>query len=167
MTERSELLLTALLAIACLAAAFAAIVPRVVVRSVPIEFAAPDIHVTVDGEVASPGIYRLPFRARAVDAIALAGGMTAAAERTLVDLAAPLGPGDRIHVPSRSSDNALGRRISVNSAPMEQLLLLPGIGPVTAERIIAGRPFPGIEDLMRVKGIGAKTLNRLRDHIRP
>lgn len=167
MTDRSELLLTALLAVACLVAAVVAIVPRVAVRRVPIEFAAPDINVTVDGEVAHPGVYRVPFRSRVVDVLALAGGMTAEAETTLVDLAAPLGAGDRVHVPSRSSENSIGRRISVNSAAFEQLLLLPGVGPVTAERIIAARPFPVIEDLLRVKGIGDKTLERLRDHVRP
>lgn len=167
MTDRSELLVTVLLAMACLVAASFAIVPRMTVRRVPIEFAAPDINVTVDGEVVVPGVYRVPFRSRVVDVLALAGGMTAEAESTLVDLAAPLGPGDRVHVPSKRSDNATGERISVNSAAADQLLLLPGVGPVTAERIIAGRPFLRIEDLLRVKGIGDKTLERLRDHIRP
>lgn len=161
------MLLTASLAAACLVAAFVAILPRVTVRSVPIEFTAPEINVTVDGEVVDPGVYRVPFRSRVVDVLALAGGMTAEAESTLVDLAAPVGPGDRIHVPSRRSDNAVGERISINSATPEQLLLLPGVGPVTAQRIVEGRPFFGVDDLLRVKGIGDRTLERLRDHIRP
>ncbi|MEX2541189.1 MAG: ComEA family DNA-binding protein [Trueperaceae bacterium] len=165
MAEKTELLLTVVLAAACVAAALLTMLPRLAVQRVPITFEAPDISVAVDGEVAKPGVYRLPFRARVVDALELAGGMTDGAEASLVDLAASLGPGERVHVPSRHGDNGT-ERISVNSAVAAELELLPGVGPVTAGRIVAGRPYSRLEDLLRVKGIGEKTLERLREHAR-
>ncbi|MEX2534837.1 MAG: ComEA family DNA-binding protein [Trueperaceae bacterium] len=165
MPQRTELLLTLILAGLCVVTGALAVLPRMVVRAAPIEFEAPDISVAVGGAVARPGVYRLPFRSRVVDALELAGGMTAQAETTLVDLAATLGPGDRVHVPLRTAEGGAAR-ISINSASTSELDDLPGVGPVTADRIIAGRPYTRLEDLLRVKGIGEKTLERLRAHVR-
>lgn len=53
-------------------------------------------------------------------------------------------------------------RINVNAATAEQLQLLPRVGPVVAERIVAARPFASVDDLRRVRGIGEKTLDNLR-----
>lgn len=165
MADRTELLLTVVLASACLAVALLATVPRLAVQRTPITFEAPDISVAVDGEVLRPGVYRLPFRSRVVDALELAGGVTDEAEASLIDLAATLGPGERVHVPSRHAAGG-AERISVNSAMPAELELLPGVGPVTAARIVAGRPYSRLEDLLRVKGIGEKSLERLREHAR-
>lgn len=55
--------------------------------------------------------------------------------------------------------------IDVNSASAEELQRLPGIGPVTANAIVAARPFKSVEDLDRVKGIGKKTLDKLRPFV--
>ena len=61
-----------------------------------------------------------------------------------------------------------GLKININTATRAELELLPGIGPSLAERIIAerdrGGPFTALEDLGRVRGIGSKTIDRLRDH---
>jgi competence protein ComEA len=165
MTDRAEQLLTALLATACLVLALLATLPRMTVRHVPIAFEAPDISVSVGGEVERPGVYSLPFRSRVADALELAGGMTDAAEASLVELAATLTTGDSVHVPAKV-DGQGAERISLNSAAARELELLPGVGPVTAARIVAGRPYARLEELLRVKGIGEKTLERLRAHAR-
>lgn len=165
MADRGELLISAVLAALCLLAAAFAIVPRMAVRSVPISIEAPEISVAVGGAVARPGVYRLPLRSRVIDVVELAGGFTAEAETSLVDLAAAVGPGDRVQVPSRYDDSG-EERISLNSAPAPALESLPGVGPVTAARIVAGRPYSRLEELLRVKGIGERTLERLRPHLR-
>lgn len=55
--------------------------------------------------------------------------------------------------------------IDINRADLDELRSLPGIGPVLAERIVAGRPFAGADDLLRVRGIGPKTVARLRPRL--
>jgi competence protein ComEA len=165
MTDRAEQLLTVLLASACLGVALMATLPRMTVRQVPIAFEEPDITVSVAGEVERPGVYRLPFRSRVADALELAGGMTATAEASLLELAATLTTGDSVHVPAKI-DGQGAERISLNSAAARELELLPGVGPVTAARIVEGRPYGRLEDLLRVRGIGEKTLERLRAHVR-
>ena|SRR5688572_32981044 len=52
--------------------------------------------------------------------------------------------------------------VNVNSATQEQLETVPGIGPALASLIIAGRPYPSVDDLLRISGIGKQTLERMR-----
>jgi competence protein ComEA len=59
----------------------------------------------------------------------------------------------------------LGARVDLNTATLAELDTLPGVGPATAQRIVDGRPYGSIEDLMRVKGIGQATFDKLKERI--
>jgi len=119
-------------------------------------------HVT--GRVAAPGSYVLPWGSRVDDLIARAGGLLEDADPTLVAWAAPLTDGASIVVPQRR-DAAGDPRVDVNAASERLLATLPGVGPVTAARIVAARPFHAIEDLLGVAGIGEVRLEALRPWI--
>jgi competence protein ComEA len=131
--------------------------------------------VDVAGHVRRPGVYRLAADARVHDAITAAGGAMAGADTGALNRAAPLIDGQQVLVPaagSQDGDSAGGSggsagAISVNSADAAALEGLPGIGPVTAARIVADReangPFTSIDDLDRVPGVGPATVEALRD----
>jgi competence protein ComEA len=132
--------------------------------------------VHVAGAVAQPGLYRLPEGSRIDDAIAEAGGAKPKAELDLVNLAAPLADGQQVVVPLRGSAGAVGGveagaaspggKVHLNSATLEQLDELPGVGPVTAQQILAYRDangaFRSVDELDAVPGIGPATLEQLR-----
>lgn len=143
-----------------------------------------EIVVEVSGAVRSPGVYRLPATARVADAIEAAGGygprVDAAAATAALDLAAHLSDGATVAVPSRddptpapgsggsggSGGGSGGGLIDLNTASASELESLPGIGPVTAEKIIAAReerPFSSIDELRERDIVGEKTFERLRE----
>lgn len=161
MSPRNETLLTWGLAALCLLLALASRAPQLRVRSVAIERERIELTVSVQGEVRSPGVYRLAWGARVAELVAAAGGLTAAAEPSLVNLADPLSEGETVVVPGVQSSVGVGR-VDLNSASPLELEQLPGIGPAIAAKIVAGRPYARIEDLLRVSGIGERTLERLR-----
>jgi competence protein ComEA len=133
--------------------------------------------VHVVGQVFKPGLYSLPDGSRVDDAISKAGGAKPRGALALVNLAAPVADGQQIVVPSRqeaaqalaggSPGAALGGRVHLNSATLEQLDELPGIGPVTAQKILDYRTehgaFGSVEELDAVPGIGPATLAELQD----
>jgi len=127
---------------------------------------SPEIHVYVEGEVVSPGVYRLEDGDRVADAIEAAGGFTPDADRVAVNLAVPLRDGQQIHV-YKVGD--VPQKININTAEVWLLQVLPGIGEVLSQRIIAYRndngPFQRIEDLKKVEGIGTATFEKLKDKI--
>lgn len=145
-----------------------------------------ELVVDVQGAVLRPGVVRLPAGARVADAIAAAGGYgpRVAVERVgrVLNLAATLKDGDQIVVPSRddpasaaSASAAVGGSgsssggsgpVNLNLATASELDALPGIGPVTAAKIIAARdeqPFASLEDLRTRKVLGAATLDKIKD----
>jgi competence protein ComEA len=141
--------------------------------------------VEVVGAVRNPGVYRVPGGSRVGDLIAKAGGYgpridTVRAEHEL-NLAATVQDGDRVRVPSRddpagaspppaSSGGAAGRGtasgpVDLNHATAEELDALPGVGPVTVQKILDARaeaPFATIDELQSRGIVGAKTLDKLR-----
>ena len=160
------------------------------VTPLPTATPAPMI-VFVSGAVARPGIYGLPAAARVADAIAAAGGLSAEANGAIVNQAEPLWDGVQVHVPSldttvtlapeppsgvsgseatgptttgqsSAAPSGVGGLINVNNAAATELETLPGIGPSKAAAIIANRPFSTVDDLERVPGIGARTIEQLR-----
>lgn len=159
----------------------------VVIDAVSIdESAEPAAQVVVDvaGAVAKPGVYRLPQGSRVGDAVRAAGGygprVDAARAASALNLAAILQDGAQIVVPSRDdqapagvADGGLGGDapggeglVDLNEATQAELDALPGIGPVTAKKIIAARsaePFVSVDDLRARKLVGQKTFDALRD----
>lgn len=142
----------------------------------------PDLVVHAAGEVRHPGVYRVPSPARVMDLIDRAGGPTEAAQLHALNLAAVLVDGQRVYIPrvgevdpgGVSGDPSMpagpGRVINLNTAGVEELDTLPGIGPATARAIIEERGrrgrFDSVEDLLDVRGIGEAKLAEIRPLVR-
>jgi competence protein ComEA len=136
--------------------------------------AAPKLVVHVAGAVRRPGLYRLAEGTRVADAVAHAGGATAPADTSAINLAAPLADGMQVLVPKRvagSPGKTAGGRVSLSSATVAELDELPGVGPVTAQKIVDYRSqhggFRSIDDLDAIPGIGPARIEQLRDLVSP
>lgn len=128
-------------------------------------------HIVVDvaGAVRHPGLYRLAPGTRIADAVALAGGATRKADLISVNLAAPLADGEQVIVDGAGA--SAPAQVDLNSANAEQLDTLPGIGPQTAEKIVAFRqahgPFRSLDELDAVPGIGPSRIAQLKGLVTP
>lgn len=151
------------------------------------------ITVYVSGAVANPGLHEIAPGSRAVEAIAAAGGMTEEANKDKVNLAKICKDGMQVNVPrlsakerrrlasasgaetaeqgsasynsAQESESALTGKVHLNTATVEELETLPGVGAVTAQRIVEYRSahgFARIEDLMNVKGIGQAKFKKMQ-----
>jgi competence protein ComEA len=136
--------------------------------------------VHVAGAVRRPGLYELKEGSRVSDAVARAGGATAKADTAAVNLAAPLADGIQVLIPSRVAGAAgagaggaggVAPRVSLSSATIADLDALPGIGPVTAQKIVDYRTqhggFGSVDDLDAIPGIGPARIEQLRDLVAP
>lgn len=138
--------------------------------------------VDVVGAVRRPGLVRLPEGSRVADAIAHAGGLRRGAERAGVNFAAPVADGQQVVVPQHglvvaavadggAAGSASAGPVSLSSATAEQLDALPGVGPVTAEKIVAYRQqhgaFRSVDELDAISGIGPSRIADLRGLVVP
>jgi competence protein ComEA len=156
----------------------AAVAPLSRLRSAPTG-AQPLLVVHVVGAVRRAGLFRLRDGSRVADALARAGGPTRHADLAAVNLAAPLVDGEQVVVPRRGPGGSAavtatpgaGAKVSLGSATVEQLDELPGVGPVTAQKIVDWRathgPFRSADDLDDVPGIGPARIEQLRDLVTP
>lgn len=138
-----------------------------------------EIKIDVSGAVASPGVYTLSVDSRIEDAIKAAGGVLKTANSEYlaknINLAQKVSDGMKIYVPSGSEtvpvQNSSGQTsanssepalININSASLSDLDKLPGIGAVTAQKIIDNRLYSGIEELVTKKAVGRSVYEKIK-----
>lgn len=140
---------------------------------------ASTIFVDVGGAVEKPGLYELTAGARANDALIAAGGLAGEADRDWVsqnlNLAAKLTDGAKLYVPFREDSGKVGPSqnkgptfsdlININSASLAELDTLWGVGPATAQKIIDGRPYSKIEELLEKKIVKTNVYEAIKDQI--
>lgn len=138
------------------------------------------ISVDVSGAVNNPGVYKVLQTARVEDAINAAGGFNKSANQEYIskyiNLAQKLVDGTKIYIPFEGEQMPAGgggtvagtaaiSKVNINSASQSELEALPGIGPVTASKIISGRQYQKIEDLLSSKIVGKSVFEKIKDSI--
>ena len=132
------------------------------------------ITVYVSGAVVKPGVVAMKKTERVEQAIAVCGGVLPQADLTDVNLAQPLKDGMQVRVPERPGAGGSAAhlaqsdgKIHINTADEKKLDELPGVGPIMAKRIIEYRnehgPFESVDDLAKVRGIGAEKLEKIKE----
>lgn len=143
------------------------------------------ILVDIKGEIKKPGVYELSSDSRLNELILLAGGFTLAAEERQLNLAEKLSDQQMIYVPNKDEVNfsveqiqsndekqtpSSTNLININTADLNELQQLTGIGPSKAQAIISYREenglFQRLEDLLQVTGFGEKTFEKLKNMIK-
>jgi competence protein ComEA len=149
-----------------------------------------EVVVHVAGAVAKPGVQHLPAGSRVVDAVEAAGGAALDADQSRINLAAPLEDGQQVYVPRLgeagggagpapggasgggapgSGSSGAEQIVNLNTADVDQLDSLPGIGPAIAQAIVDHRerngPFASVDQLLDVRGIGEAKLADLRERV--
>ncbi|KKR50738.1 MAG: Competence protein ComEA helix-hairpin-helix repeat protein [Candidatus Curtissbacteria bacterium GW2011_GWA1_40_16] len=140
---------------------------------------AQEIVVDVGGAVNLPGLYKLSGDARVANAISAAGGLSNDADSKQVNLAAKIVDGQKVYVAkigesvsqstgtsvSQIAGASIGGLVNINSASAAELDTLPGIGPVTANKIIASRPYSSLNDLVFKKAVSSSVFSKIKDKI--
>lgn len=139
------------------------------------------IVVDIEGAVIRPGVYKLSYNSRLKDVLVASGGLSEHADRAWVsknlNLAQKLNDATKIYIPktgenTKESINVVGTtenlsksQINVNIASIKELDALPGIGLVTAQKIIDGRPYTTIDDLLSKKVVNSRVFGGIKDKI--
>lgn len=139
------------------------------------------IQVYLSGQVKNISVVELEDNGnlRLIDAVNLAGGLTDFADTEAINLAAPISDGQHVHIPTKeiflrtaqdiSASPTNGDKVNINTADVEKLTTLKGIGPVTAQKIIDYREqngaFKTIDEIKNVRGIGEKKFAAIKDKI--
>lgn len=138
--------------------------------------------VDISGQVQKPGVYALSSDSRIEDAIKLAGGVTEQANHSFltktINLAQKISDGMKIYIPAEGEDvsgvstnsgsspsNASNSVININSADISQLDSLPGVGQITAQKIVEGRPYTQVEDLVTKKVVSKSVFDKIKDRL--
>lgn len=132
-----------------------------------------ELVIDVSGEVIRPGVYKLSTGARVEEALTAAGGITDDADTNYIEKylnrAMRLLDGQKIYIPRVGAENAQGSKpnaqLNINTASQGELEELPGIGPVTAGKIISNRPYQNISELLSRKIVGQKVYDQIKDQI--
>lgn len=130
--------------------------------------------VDVGGAVVNSGVYRVEVGTRVGEALEAAGGLAGDADLEWVakylNKAEKTSDGQKIYIPGKnnqetSSNNQTNSKININVASQGELEGLPGVGPVTAEKIIGGRPYSRVEEVVEKKIVGQKVWEQIKDKI--
>ncbi len=136
-----------------------------------------EIVIDVGGAVLEPGVYSLPASSRIADALTRAGGITDEADTVYIsktiNRAQPLQDGQKVYIPRKSEvvsstqlkPEQTSGLININTASSSELDTLPGVGPVTSEKIITNRPYTKVEDLVDKKVVSESVFEKLREQI--
>jgi competence protein ComEA len=156
---------------------FVSITPQPPVTATPKQ-----ITIDIEGAVQKPGVYKLLATSRVQDALIAAGGMSQSADRGQIakslNLAAPLMDGAKLYIPAvgeqmmtSGSDasnpagvqGASAETVNINNASEEDLDALPGVGPVTAQKIMSNRPYQSVDELVDKKIVGQSVYGKIKD----
>lgn len=138
------------------------------------------ISVDVSGAVNAPGVYQLKDGSRIEDAVGAAGGFAEVANQEYIskylNMAQKLSDGSKVYVPVTGENSlpsgvgsvagtSINTKVNINTATQAELEALPGIGPVTASKIISDRPYQEVEELLNKKVVGNSVFEKIKGSI--
>lgn len=150
--------------------------PKIPAESIVLGNSAVGMKVDISGAVVAPGVYELSSNERMEDLLKKAGGFSASASAEYVsktiNLASKLSDGQKVYIPFEGEDvrafqvagaATSSKLVGVNSATPAQLEALPGIGAVTAEKIINKRPYASVDELLTKKVVSKSVYDKIKD----
>ncbi len=135
------------------------------------------ISADIEGAVVNPGVYQLPSGSRVNELLISAGGLSNQADRDYVEKtlnrAQKLIDGMKIYVPKKGENTTVAanmtgtvsKKVNINVAGLSELDALPGVGQVTARKIIDNRPYVSVENLLTKKVLGNSVYQKLKDSL--
>lgn len=140
------------------------------------------ISVDVSGAVVKPGVYEIKDGSRIEDAVLAAGGFANSSNKEYIskyiNMAQKLSDGSKVYVPFEGEQTggaqggsvvagtvAASAKVNINTATQAELEALPGIGPVTASKIISDRPYNKVEDLLNKKIVNKTVYEKIKDSV--